>query len=45
MKGEPDLIQMYEKQFMEGLALLKNLGEARQTSDSFRDGQINTASG
>jgi len=39
MKGEPDLIQMYQGQFMEGLGLLKNMGEARQTSDVYLEGQ------
>ena len=42
MKGEPDMIQMYDKQFMEGLGLLKNLGEARQTSDVYSEGQMKT---
>lgn len=40
MKGEPDVIQMYDKQFMEGLALLKNLGEGRQTTDVYTQGQL-----
>jgi hypothetical protein len=44
MKGEPDIIQMYEKQFMEGLALLKNLGEGRQTTDAYSQGQMRTPS-
>jgi len=39
MKGEPGLIQMYEKQFMEGVVLLKNLGEGRQVSDVYSEGQ------
>tara|TARA_B100000586_G_scaffold270186_1_gene252474 strand:+ start:12485 stop:13204 length:720 start_codon:yes stop_codon:yes gene_type:complete len=38
MKGEPDLIQLYEKQFTEGVALVKNLAETRQESDSYRPG-------
>tara|TARA_R110000787_G_scaffold15840_1_gene48845 strand:- start:746 stop:1471 length:726 start_codon:yes stop_codon:yes gene_type:complete len=44
MKGEPDVIQMYDKQFMEGLALLKNLGEGRQTSDVYSQGQTSRPS-
>lgn len=36
LKGEPDLIQLYEKQFMDGLALLKNLTEKRMSSDDYR---------
>ena len=45
MKGEPGMMQMYEKQFMEGVAMLKNLGEGRQTSDVYSEGQMKTASG
>ena len=44
MKGEPDMVQMYEKQFVEGLGLLKNMGEARQTSDAYSQGQMKTPS-
>ena len=38
MKGEQDLIQMYEKQFSEAVVRLKDLGEARENSDSYRRG-------
>ena len=33
MKGEPDLQAMYEKRFMEAMAGLKMLGEAKETTD------------
>jgi hypothetical protein len=36
MKGEPDMIQLYEKQFMDGLTLLKNLVETRYDGDDYR---------
>jgi|TARA_R110000765_G_scaffold237758_4_gene340404 hypothetical protein len=36
MKGEPDMIQLYEKQFMDGLTLLKNITVTRMDSNSFR---------
>ncbi|HHZ81561.1 MAG TPA: hypothetical protein EYN64_02390 [Flavobacteriales bacterium] len=36
MKGEPDMIQMYEKQFLDGMTLLKNMTETRMDSSSFR---------
>ena len=39
MKGEPDLIQNYEKQFQEGINRLKILTEGRGTSDVYRTGQ------
>jgi hypothetical protein len=38
MKGEPDLIQTYTTQFQNSLMMIKNLGEGRQTSDSFTSG-------
>ena len=38
MKGEQDLIQMYEKQFSEAVVRFKDLGEARENSDSYRRG-------
>lgn len=40
MKGEPDLMQMYEMKFKEGLALLKNLGDGKQRGDAYLDGQV-----
>jgi hypothetical protein len=38
MKGEPDIIQLYEKQFTEAVSRFKDLGEARENSDSYRRG-------
>ena len=38
MKGESDLIQQYEKRFMEQLTRLKDYGEARENSDAYVDG-------
>lgn len=40
MKGEQDLMQMYEMKFKEGLALLKNLGDGKQRGDAYLDGQV-----
>ena len=40
MKGEQDVLQNYNTQFMEAVARLKNLGEARETSDAYRDGLV-----
>jgi len=39
MKGEPDLLQLYEKRFMEGVQLLKSFGEGRMAGDSYTEGQ------
>ena len=38
MKGESDLIQQYEKRFMDQLTRLKDYGEARENSDAYTDG-------
>lgn len=40
MKGEPDLVQFYEKMYMQSIALLKNLGDGKQRMDAYRDGQV-----
>ena len=37
MKGEADLITLYQQRFMEALARLKNLGEGDNTVDDYRD--------
>jgi hypothetical protein len=36
MKGEPDLLQLYNQRFMESIQWLKNLGEGEQTRDQYR---------
>jgi hypothetical protein len=38
MKGEPDLLQLYEKRFMEGVQLIKSFGEGRMPGDSYTEG-------
>ena len=38
MKGEPDMLQLYEKQFTEALSRLKDLAEARENADAYRRG-------
>ena len=38
MKGEPDLIQQYEKRFTDQLKRLKDYGEARENTDSYSEG-------
>jgi len=40
MKGEPDLIALYDKRLNESLARLKNFGEGREDIDAYRDGLI-----
>jgi hypothetical protein len=38
MKGEADVLQMYDKRFMEQLGMLKDLAEARENTDSYTEG-------
>jgi len=40
MKGEADMMALYDAKYKESLALLQNLGEGKQRGDSYRDGQI-----
>jgi hypothetical protein len=40
MKGEPNLLMLYNQRFMEGLSRLKNLGEAQETMDEYRYGTL-----
>tara|TARA_R100000329_G_scaffold42580_2_gene39583 strand:+ start:1400 stop:2041 length:642 start_codon:yes stop_codon:yes gene_type:complete len=37
MKGEPDIMQMYEKRYEQALARLKTLAEGENTTDHYRD--------
>ena len=36
MKGEADLLKLYNDRYIEGLQTLKNMGEAEQVSDEYR---------
>jgi hypothetical protein len=38
MKGEQDMLTMYEKQFTEAMTRIKDLAEARENSDAYRRG-------
>jgi len=40
MKGEADMMGLYNQKYVEALALLKNLGDAKQRGDAYRDGQV-----
>ena len=40
MKGDPNLMQMYNQRLGEGISRLKNLGEAQEAVDEYRYGQI-----
>ena len=40
MKGEPDMVKLYQDRYVQAIALLKNLGDGKQRGDAFRDGQV-----
>ena len=40
MKGEADLLTLYNNRFLESLNRLKNFGEGRENFDAYRDGLI-----
>jgi len=42
MKGEPDLIAVYQGMYAQAMDLLKNLGDGKQRMDAYRDGQVRT---
>lgn len=39
MKAEQDILVLYQSMFTQSIALLKNLGDGKQRTDSYRDGQ------
>ena len=39
MKGEPDLVQFYERMYVQSVKLLKNLGDGKLRGDTYRSGQ------
>jgi hypothetical protein len=39
MKGEADMVKMYNDMYLQSIALLKNLGDGKQRMDAYRDGQ------
>jgi hypothetical protein len=42
MKGEPDMVKLYQDMYLQSIALLKNLGDGKQRMDAYRDGQVRT---
>ena len=43
MKGDPDMMQLYQQRYQEALDLLKMQAEGRMTGDEYRDGTIRVA--
>jgi hypothetical protein len=40
MKGEQDMMAVYDGKYKEALMLLKNLGDGKQRGDAYQDGQV-----
>lgn len=40
MKGEADMVKLYQDRYVQAIALLKNLGDGKQRMDAYRDGQL-----
>jgi hypothetical protein len=40
MKGEADLVKLYQDTYLQSIGLLKNLGDGKQRMDAYRDGQV-----
>jgi hypothetical protein len=43
MKGEPDMIKLYQDRYVQAIALYKNLADGKQRGDAYRNGQVRTA--
>ena len=43
MKGEADMVKLYQDRYVQAIALLKNLGDGKQRMDAYRDGQVRVA--
>lgn len=40
MKGEQDIIQIYQKRYDDAMTMLKQLGDGKDRGDAYRDGQV-----
>jgi hypothetical protein len=40
MKGEKDMVDLYQNRYIQAIASLKNLGDGKQRMDAYRDGQV-----
>ena len=40
MKGEKDMVQLYQERYVQAIALYKNLADGKQRGDAYRDGQV-----
>ncbi len=42
MKGEADMLKLYQDRYIQAVALYKNLADGKQRGDAYRDGQVRT---
>jgi len=42
MKGEPDMVKLYQDMYVQSIMLLKNLGDGKLRQDAYRSGQVRT---
>jgi len=40
MKGEADMVKLYQDMYIQAIALLKNLGDGKKRGDAYRNGQV-----
>ena len=40
MKGEPDMLKLYNDKYVEAIALAKRLGDGMERQDAYRSGQV-----
>ena len=43
MKGEADMLALYQARYVQAIALYKNLADGKQRGDAYRDGQVRVA--
>ena len=42
MKGEVEMVKLYQDRYVQAIALYKNLADGKQRGDAYRDGQVRT---
>jgi hypothetical protein len=43
MKGEVEMVKLYQERYVQAIALYKNLADGKQRGDAYRNGQVRTA--
>jgi hypothetical protein len=43
MKGEVEMVKLYQERYAQAIALYKNLADGKQRGDAYRNGQVRTA--